>query len=159
VAQLGLGVGVVLPLYEVVQAGGPAALSLADGAMLGGIVGGTIIAGSTLSWYCERLAGEISWRPADASLRVSTLTMWGHRRDVDYSAAQLARLGFAALPAGARLEYPHNGLTPWQLGDKTYMVLWGRSHVSEPYMLAALLAGSTPPRTRPDGEAAPRPDR
>ena len=43
--------------------------------------------GVTVSWYCERFVQELSWRPSAEALRVSTLTMWGDRRDRDFPLA------------------------------------------------------------------------
>ena len=48
VLQLGVGVGVLLPTVSLVATGG--SISLAEGATLAAIVGGTLAAGSTLSW-------------------------------------------------------------------------------------------------------------
>lgn len=78
VLQLGVGVGVLLPAGSFIGSG--AQMGAAEFGALGAVVVGTIGAGSTMSWYCERLAGEITWRPLQQALRVSTLTMVRLRR-------------------------------------------------------------------------------
>ena len=37
---------------------------------------------------CDRLQ-ELAWRPSEQAIRISTLTMWGDRRDRDYPVATL----------------------------------------------------------------------
>ena len=155
IVQLGLGVGVLLPALHVYASGG--SLSLVEGGTLAAVVGGTLVAGGTISWYCERLVGEIAWLPASESLRISTLTMWGHRRDVEWRREHLIeQLGFAErLPHGVTavhdlLPPPSNSFAPWKVGDTTYLLVWGRKHVQHPGLLLPLIEGIVP---APDGSA------
>lgn len=137
VLQLGVGVGVLTPTASLMASG--AGISLVEGATLAAIVGGTLAAGSTLSWYCERLVGELSWLPATQVLRVSTLTMWGHRKDRDFPASELLANGYTASPVGPST-YPATVFVPLDLGGKTYIFIWGRRHVLQLEALANLLA-------------------
>ena len=97
IVQLTAGVGVLFPAAAVYFSGG--SLTFAEGATVAAVMGGTMIAGSTLSWYCERIVGELSWLPAERALRVSTLTMWGERCDLDLPHQVLLAQGFAPTPA------------------------------------------------------------
>ena len=90
VLQLGAGVGVLFPVASVLGSG--AALSGSELGVMGGILAGTVACGASMSWYCERFVGELSWRPAARALRVSTLNVWGNRKDRDIPVAQLASL-------------------------------------------------------------------
>ena len=72
--------------------GSGAALSGSELGVMGGILAGTVACGASMSWYCERFVGELSWRPAARALRVSTLNVWGNRKDRDIPVAQLASL-------------------------------------------------------------------
>ena len=103
VLQLGAGVCVFLPSASIISNGGLP--SLAEGSLVAAVVGGTIVAGSTMSWYTERIVGEMAWLPARNSLRVSTLTMWGDRRDVDLTVDKLKEDGLS-IPAPALAEGP-----------------------------------------------------
>ena len=73
VLQLGLGMGVFVPAGAAL--GGFGEVGAAGAATVTGVMAGTIGVAGTMSWYCERLVGEISWRPAERALRISTLTM------------------------------------------------------------------------------------
>ena len=81
VLQLGAGVGVLVPVASVLGSG--VALSGSELGLLGGVVAGTVACGASMSWYCERFVGELSWQPAARALRVSTLSVWGSRTDRD----------------------------------------------------------------------------
>ena len=97
-----------------------------------------------MSWYCERLIGELSWRCN--VLTVSTLTMWGERHDREYTADYLLSRGFAAQvnrPDGTN-PYPTSGFVPLELDGKTYILIWGKRHVHEPEALANVLHGALP---------------
>ena len=59
---------------------------------LGGRLAGTVACGASRSWDCERFVGELSRPPAARALRVSTLNVWGNRKDRDIPIAQLASL-------------------------------------------------------------------
>lgn len=80
ILQLGGGLGMMAP---VVAAAGGNPMGAADTAALVGLGGGTLAVAGSLAWYCERLAMQIS--RAEGRFRVSTLTVWGHRHDCDYS--------------------------------------------------------------------------
>ena len=62
VLQLGAGVGVLFPVASVLGSG--AALSGSELGVMGCILAGTVACGASMSWYCERFVGELSWRPA-----------------------------------------------------------------------------------------------
>ena len=154
--HLTAGVAVLLPTYSVVTSGGLGSLGIAEAATLLAVVTGTIGAGTTLSWYCERIVGELSYRrktsSGPASLRVSTLTMWGGRVDRDFLVAELVtREGFtpfrspAAIAATGISPYPAQGFVPLDLGGKTYIFLWGRKHVLQPDALATVLVARALP--------------
>lgn len=125
ILQLGLGVGVIAPVFLICGGGGQG-LDPTGIMTLVGITTGTLGAASTMSWYCQRLACEISWRPVERVLRISTLTMvrcnpvppqhghgnplpideracicpaqWGDRHDRDFLEEHLTELGFSAQP-------------------------------------------------------------
>ena len=141
IVQLSAGVGVFLPTASIVANGGLP--SLAEGGMVAAVVGGTLAAGSTLSWYCERIVGELNWLPAQKALRISTLTMWGRRCDVDVSLDEMKRDGFRPPAAsdddGPGGEFPSPGFAPLTIGDKTYLCVWGQQHVLHPEAMARLL--------------------
>ncbi len=154
--HLTAGVAVLLPTYSIVTTGGLGSLGLADVATLAAVVTGTIGAGSTLSWYCERIVGELTYRRrssnGSAVLRVSTLTMWGNRMDRDFPVAELMRSeGFAparsaaAIAAAGVSPYPAEGFVPLELDGKTLIFLWGRKHVLEPDALANVLVARALP--------------
>lgn len=154
VLQLGAGVCVFLPSASIISNGGLP--SLAEGSLVAAVVGGTIVAGSTMSWYTERIVGEMAWLPARNSLRVSTLTMWGDRRDVDLTVDKLKEDGLS-IPAPALDdeigEYPTPGPVPIELCGKTYICIWGEQHVQEPEAMARLLKRDELPFD-PDGVVA-----
>lgn len=135
VFHLAVPVAVGVPTMSVAAAG--TLPSLAEGGMIAAVVGGTLVAGSTLSWYCERLVGELKWIPDgdEPTLRVSTLTMWGHRHDRDLPLSQLLSDGFItqpATPSNPQVEadmYPTQSLVPVELCGKTYIFVWGKQHV------------------------------
>ena len=143
VLQLGGGVAVVLPSAAIISNGGLP--SFAEGALVAGVVGGTLVAGATLSWYAERIVGEIAWLPGSRELRVSTLTMWGERFDRHLSLDELRSDGLAVPappppgsgePNGA---YPEPGFAPLQLCGQTYVCVWGQRHVLQAEAMARLL--------------------
>ena len=92
----------------------------AEGAVVAAVSGGTIAAAGTMSWYCERIVGELTWRPVSRTLRVSTLTMFGDRRDVDLTAEELSSDGFVEedeehtnfLGEDSEDRYPQTSLVP-----------------------------------------------
>ena len=142
VLQLGGGVAVLLPSASLIANGGLP--SLAEGGMIVAIVGGTLVAGSTLSWYAERIVGELAWLPASKTLRISTLTMWGDRHDRNLSLDELAHDGLTSPPPPQQDgepggEYPEPGFVPLELGGTTYIFVWGAQHVVQPEALARLL--------------------
>jgi hypothetical protein len=154
--HLTAGVAVLLPAYSVVTSGGLGSLGVAEIATLLAVVTGTIGAGTTISWYCERIVGELSYRrktsSGPASLRISTLTMWGGRVDRDFKVAELVtREGFtpfrspAEIAASGISPYPAQGFVPLDLGGKTYIFLWGRKHVLQPDALANVLVARALP--------------
>jgi hypothetical protein len=119
VLQLGGGVAVLLPTASVIANGGLP--SLAEGGLLAAVVGGTLVAGGTLSWYVERVVGELAWLPRSRALRVSTLTMWGERHDRRLSLEELERDGFAPPPPPPPAGGP-GGELPEQAGFETLEV-------------------------------------
>jgi hypothetical protein len=144
VLQLGGGVAVLLPAASALSSG--ALPTAAEGGVLAAIVGGTVAVGSTLSWYCQRLVGELTWRPETRSLRISTLTMWGERKDDDISMQQLAEDGFAPAPPPALAELPlQTGFVPLQLCGRTYIFTVGPRHVQHPQALLNLLGHQAMP--------------
>lgn len=148
VLQLGVGVGVLYPAATLLARGD--ALTLFDGGVLAAVVGGTVVVGGTMSWYCERLVGEASWLPSERALRISTLSMWGARIDTVHGPDELARSGFFAprpgVDAADGLHYPTPGSHPLELGEKAHIFVWGRRHVVEPTALANLLTRRRLPR-------------
>ena len=148
--HLTAGVAVALPAYSVVSSGGLSALDLTECVGLGAVVVGTLGAGATLSWYCERIVGQVSWRRE--GLRISTLNVWGRRIDRDFPPDALVREGFsptvanAAVAAAAGINpYPKEGLVPFDLGGKTFIFWWGRRHVLQPDALANVLVARAMP--------------
>ena len=140
VVQLGGGVAVLLPSASIISNGGLP--SLAEGSMVAAVVGGTLVAGSTISWYAERIVGEMAWLPAQKALRVSTLTMWGERKDRDITADELLRDGLSSPPppgSGLLEEYPEPGFAPMKLCGKTYVCVWAPRNVEHPEAMARLL--------------------
>lgn len=142
VVQLVGGVGIFIPVATLLQSG--VMPTLADVSVVAATVVGTVAVAGSMSWYCERIVGELSWRPKNSALRVSTLTMWGHRRDVDFKVDELLADGFLqvppTLPEHFELDpYPAPGFVPLRLCGKTYVFLWGRRHVMQPDPLANLL--------------------
>ena len=103
ILQLSGGLGIMAP---VVAAAGGNPMGAADTAALAGLGVGTLAVAGSLSWYCERLAMQISW--AEARLRISTLTIWGHRRDRDYALDDIS----PTLRAHDRSARRRQGLTP-----------------------------------------------
>ena len=81
--QLTAGVGICVPALQIYSAGGT--LGLYDYGVIAAFSGGTIAAGSTLSWYARRFAGEVAFLPNSDLIEVSTLTMAGLRLDRQYS--------------------------------------------------------------------------
>src|SRR6056297_951008 len=81
VLQIGGGLGVVLPATQLLGPSG--AHGAAELGALAGLSCGIVAFASTCSWYCERLVQEL--RVVDGHrLRISTLTMWGHRKDREF---------------------------------------------------------------------------
>ena len=149
VIQLGGGVAVLLPSASIISNGGLP--SLAEGSMVAAVVGGTLVAGSTISWYAERIVGEINWLPKQKSLMISTLTMWGERRDRTLSLDELEADGLTPPPPvtaepsdGADAEpggeYPPSGFAALELCGITYVTVWNRQHVVQPEAMARLIA-------------------
>ena len=157
--HLSLPVAMGIPTLKLVSEGIP---TLADGGMLAAMVGGTVAAASTLSWYCERLVGELAWLPKRGTrrediLRVSTLSMWGERRDHDIAFDKLRQSdGFdiehVPRPFPEHPDaYPRKSLVPLELCGKTYIFVWGAAHVPAEHVdtLADLLLRQklpSPPR-------------
>lgn len=88
VLHLGVGLGVVFPA-SVVLLGSQGSASATELGLLASLAGGAIMAGASMSWYCERIAQQISWRAAEQVLEVSTLTMYGARRDRHFKLDQV----------------------------------------------------------------------
>ena len=147
--QMVAGVGVVLPAVTVLSTGSMP--TLADGAAIATTAVATVAVAGSLSWYCERIVGEASWRPISRTLRISTLTMWGERRDADFSAAELVGDDFfevpPTLPDFVEVDlYPTSSLVPFELCGKTYVFAWGPRHVVAPDALADLLVRNSLPQ-------------
>ena len=150
ILQLGGGVAVLLPTAQVISSGGLP--TLAEGGVMAAIVGGTLVTGTTLSWYAQRIVGELAWLPERKALRVSTLTMWGERSDRELTADDLQRDGLAppaTLPPGEGA-YPPPGFAPLKLGGITYICVWNARHVEQPEALARMLKRDELP-FHPDG--------
>ena len=150
VLQLGGGVAVLLPSATVISNGGLP--SLAEGGLVAAIVGGTLIAGTTLSWYMERVVGELAWLPARKALRVSTLTMWGERHDRELELDELLADGLSPPSPPPPLDgdpvddaYPTPGFAPLELCGKTYVCVWDARHVQQVEACARLLKRSELP--------------
>ena len=150
VLQLGGGVAVLLPSATLISNGGLP--SLAEGGLVAAIVGSTLIAGTTLSWYMERVVGELAWLPARKALRVSTLTMWGERHDRDLELNELLADGLSPPSPLPPLDgdpvddaYPTPGFAPLELCGKTYVCVWDARHVQQVEACARLLKRSELP--------------
>ena len=117
-------------------------------AVLGGVVVGTITAGGSMSWYCQRLVGELSWRPAERVLRVSTLNVWGNREDRDVPVAQLAPLLAPSFVPSAEVETPlheKRWMLPLHLGEeRSYILPLHRRSFRQPTAVFELLEGRVP---------------
>ena len=164
VLQLGGGLGLAAPVLAAAE-GNP--LGMGDTAVLAAVAGGTLVVGNCLSWcasrrrgrapgsaptlrrrYCERFAMQISWRePAVGEerearpLRVSTLTMWGNRRDTDYSLADVSRTLGAheeLAPSAGRRAQPY---VPLRVGGLTYVLMNSPTNIREPHAVNQLLRG------------------
>ena len=149
--QLVAGVGVLLPVCSVLSSG--AMPTLAEGATVAAVTGGTLVAAGTLSWYMERIVGELTWRPRSRSLVVSTLTMLGERRDTHITTEELAADGFIEEDAAQTAmlienddRHPESTLVPLEMLGKTYVFVWGRKHVVQLDALADLLVRRQWPR-------------
>ena len=149
--QLVAGVGVLLPVSSVLSSG--AMPTLAEGATVAAVTGGTLVAAGTLSWYMERIVGELTWRPRSRSLVVSTLTMLGERRDTHITTEELAADGFIEEDAAQTAmlienddRHPESTLVPLEMLGKTYVFVWGRKHVVQLDALADLLVRRQWPR-------------
>eukprot|EP00966_Prymnesium_polylepis_P225628 5219404-Prymnesium_polylepis.2 len=141
VLQIGVGFGVLLPAGSIVATSGQ--LTGTEVAFLAGLTGGALGLTRSLSWFCERLIGEISWRPAQRALRISTLTMWGNRRDRDYAEKDLMQLGFRDGPTDWDDELPDGGGRRFSglnlsIEDTTFLLFNNERHVHEPETLGRL---------------------
>ena len=147
IVQLVGGVGVFIPVATLLQGG--VIPTLTDVSVVTATMVGTIGVAGSMSWYCERIVGELSWRPENSALRVSTLTMWGDRRDVDFKVDELLADGFLevpTLPEHFQLDpYPSSAFVPLRICGKTYVFMWGRRHVIQPDALANLLVQNALP--------------
>ena len=148
VLQLGMGVGVCLPVASVLSSGSVDGLTFGEIGLMGSIVAGTLAVGGSTSWYCEKFVGELSWRPAERALRVSTLNVWGSRVDRDIPLAQLAELLSPSFVPSEDVPTPldeRRKLLPFHVGaDGRYMVLLHRESFREPDAVFELLAGRIP---------------
>lgn len=71
---MGVALGVAVPVGSSMAVNGQ--VTGTEVALTAGLAAGALGAVRTLSWYCERLVGEISWKPAARrTLTISTLTM------------------------------------------------------------------------------------
>lgn len=147
VLQLGMGVSLVLPAMTVYESGG--ALTGSQVGLLAAVVGGTVAAGGSLSWYCQRLVGELSWRPDARALRVSTLNVWGHRENRDVPLALLPGLLAPSFEPSDDAPTPLHGKRRYiqlHLGEeRTYLLLLHRQSLRDPRAVFALLEGRVPP--------------
>ena len=154
VLQLGLGVSLFLPAMTVYESGG--ALTGSEVGLLAAVVGGTVAAGGSLSWYCQRLVGELSWRPDERVLRVSTLNVWGHRENRDVPLALLPELvapSFVPSDESPTPLHEKRRTILLHLGEqRTYLLMLHRPSLRDPRAVFDLLEGRVPPRWR---EAAP----
>mmetsp|Transcript_25474 Transcript_25474/g.38398 ORF Transcript_25474/g.38398 Transcript_25474/m.38398 type:complete len:124 (+) Transcript_25474:3-374(+) len=96
----------------------------------------------SLSWYCRRLAGEISWK--EGTLRVSTLTMWGHRHDEYITEKRLSELGFSAERTEGNDQIPPEGLLNLTLDEHTFLLFNSERHIKDPQALGRLASGKLP---------------
>lgn len=147
VLQLGAGVSLFLPAMTVYESGG--ALTGSQVGLLAAVVVGTVAAGGSLSWYCQRLVGELSWRPDERALRVSTLNVWGHRENRDFPLALLPELlapSFVPSEDAATPLHEKRRSIPLHLGEqRTYLLLLHRPSLRDPRAVFDLLEGRVPP--------------
>ena len=137
VLQVGGGLGVVLPATQLLV---PSSDALGAGT-LAGLGVGVVAVASSCSWYCERLVQELRLL-GGGRLRVSTLTMWGHRRDRDYS---LKEVEPTYPSSGPEADDAGRTFVPLHLPDHTFMLIHHPLNVRPPF--------ARPP---PPPEQAPR---
>ena len=115
---------------------------------MGSLVAGTVAVGASLSWYCERFVGELSWLPAQRAMRVSTLNVWGNRVDRDIPLAQLAEVLSPSFVPSEDVPTPFDEkrkLMPFHVGsDARYMLLLHKESFRAPEAVFELLEGRIP---------------
>lgn len=153
--QLAVPVTVGLPTLSVMSSGGVPTLE--DGGLIALVIGTTLGLASTISWYCQRLVGELTWIPARTrtgvgALQISTLSMWGDREDRVLTLKELHADGFIS-PEHTQQSlrhsdfYPAKSFVPLEICGKTYIFVWGKPHVpaNQVDSLASLLLRNTLP--------------
>eukprot|EP00967_Tisochrysis_lutea_P049689 scaffold60919_cov41-Tisochrysis_lutea.AAC.2 len=134
VLQLGGGLGVVLPATQLL--GG----STVELASLAALSCGALGVASSCSWYCERIVQEL--RVLDRSrLRVSTLTMWGHRRDREF---ELAACEPTFGPGGPEAQEASKAFVPLHISGTSFMLIKHPLNMVDPQAVNRLLCGLHP---------------
>ncbi len=85
VLQIAGGLGFVVPAATLIGTSGGGHLGVGG---LAALSAGVIAVASTCSWYCQRLVQELRV-VGGSQLRISTLSMWGHRQDRDVNIADV----------------------------------------------------------------------
>jgi len=132
-----IGSGVVV-MSCVSWAGGASAF---ESVILAAIGFGTVVVGSTLSWYCQRLIQELSWRPSEQVLRISTLSLWGHRLDRDYPLDAITPSWGADGPARSEV---NRLLIPFEVNGVQFIIVNSKTNMRRPNDLVRLMAALPP---------------
>lgn len=138
VLQIGGGLGLVLPATQLLGPSG--AHSAAELGALAGLSCGIMAFASTCSWYCERLVQEL--RVLDGHrLRISTLTMWGHRKDREFELSACEPTYGLGGPEAAEAA---NAMVPLHVGGTTFLLITHPLNLVQPHALRRLLCGLPP---------------
>lgn len=150
VLHLGVGLGAVFPISIFLLRDLASPLELG---FLASLAGAAVVTGATMSWYCERIAQQISWRASERMLEVSTLTMWGARRDRYFGLEQIDPTYASSGPNESEVDKVLVPLNVFQRETKdneshvseiTFLLLRIPVNVKEPIALARLLSGLPP---------------
>jgi hypothetical protein len=145
VLQIGGGLGVVLPATQLLGPSG--SHGAAELGALAGLSCGIVAFASTCSWYCERLVQEL--RVLDGRrLRISTLTMWGHRKDREFELSACEPTYGSGGPEAAEAA---KAMVPLRVDGITFLLIRHPLNLVHPRALHRLLCGLPPV---PDGQTS-----
>ena len=131
ILQLGGGLGVVVPAAQLLGPTGGLGQSTYELGVLAGLSCGAVAVATTCSWYCERLVQELRL-VGGGKIRVSTLNMWGSRKDADFP---LSAVEPTYSPEGPDASEAGKAMVPLHLGGTTFMLVSDAFYIVSPLNL------------------------